>query len=588
MKTTVTALGLLALVAGVACSTPQALPAPAAIVGEDGHVTTPLLPENLTTAGLLPPYPACCPGAECCAAPHFCAYFDTADPSLGDAGAGLTSTSGLRLAGTSPKAGVGAACKGVNDTAFAAPQALAVVLSYDSTMDLDQGWAVLGLAEWLVAAARAGIGDFATTGSLSNGMGGAVARQPLWTRDGWRWWDVLHAFPTYTVNCAQRDYEAASSPLYALAGEGSTMMATLPDPYFGDDFTEMGPENPVIIGWRAAKKRLHEYWGSAPDGKITTLAVALLVRGEATEHCGPGSGMAGLQAAALDAVRQPPAGMPPTYTHVIGYDQSTHGNSEYGKVRTSGFGAMYPTWSGARRQATKDGLSFLRKYDQTRAFYIHPPANGEEINDASLRFFVALDGRESLLENRASLGGCFETGGTARRGYWLTRPEGPTKRVLLSLCPLSAEDAANAMNPQATSARVVYDCVEQFPASATFVRDFDLSRCGSSDTPTTRALRLDWTTSYPRPLDEYVTFVLRFAPTIPDLATAPEAGRATASARAPASWKTFVDLTDASRWTLPRNYRAARLEAKVVASQDRTRSPTIDDWKLTFTCIDGS
>jgi hypothetical protein len=573
------ALAASALVFAAACSTAPG-PAPA-IVSEGGVVATAVSRESLEGQGLLPPYPACCPGTDCCQPPYYCAYFDTPDATLGDAGAGLTPLAGLRLEGRSPNAGVGAACKRVNAPAYAAPIAIATVLSYDYSMDYGQGVSS-DSDSWFVDAARRGIGDFATNGSLSNGMLGGVARQPLWPgADGW-----CYFWGTCSLSCSTAEYRGASSSLYTLASQGGTMLSVLPDPSLGDDFTEMGPQNPVQMGWRAARQRLYDYWSTAPNGKITTLGIALAVS-EQANGCSSRWAMDDLNDDIWNGVWNRPAGMPPVYTHVSGYYMYQNAYDNYFNVlRLNGFGAGYYFWPGSSdgtaRVAMKNGLSFFRVQDRSRAFYVNPPANGEVIDDASFKFYLSIDGVETLLPNAGSQAAC----GNVQPGYWLSRPEGAAGRILVNLCPVSVVAAANAVNMNATSARVTYDCVEQFPASATFVRTFDLSRCASSDTTRSRALRFDYAVDHTA--DTYVTFRVRFAPRAGDLLSAPVATTFSSLAWVPASWSTFVDLGNPATVSLPANYQYARVEMQLVSSSDLRRSPTVKNWKLTFTCMDGN
>ena len=393
-------------------------------------------------------------------------------------------------------------------------------------------------------------------------MLGGVARQPLWPgADGW-----CYFWGTCSLSCSTAEYRSASSTLLPLASQGNAMVGVLPDPSFNDSFTEMGPQNPVHMGWRAARQRLYDYWSTAPDGKITTLAVAIAVSEQANNRT---------------------AGMPPVYTHVSGYYMYQNAYDNYfNVVRLNGFGAGYYFWpgnsDGTARVAMKNGLTFFRAQDKSRAFYVNPPANGEAIDDASFKFYLTLDGVETLLPNAGSQAAC----GNVQPGYWLARPEGAAGRILVNLCPASVVAAANAVNPTATSARVTYDCVEQFPSSATFVRTFDLSRCASSDTTRSRALRFDYAIDHTA--DTYVNFRLRFAPRAGDLPAAAVATSFSSLAWVPASWSTFVDLGNLPIGALPANYQYARVEMDLVSSSDLRRSPTVKNWKLTFTCMDGN
>jgi hypothetical protein len=348
----------------------------------------------------------------------------------------------------------------------------------------------------------------------------------------------------------------------------------------------MGTQNPVHMGWRAALQRLYDYWGTAPNGKLTTLAIAIGVS-EQANNCSSRWAMYDLNDDVYNAVWNRPAGMPPVYTHISGYYMYQNAYDNYFKViRLNGFGAGYYFWpgnsDGTARVAMKNGLNFFRAQDKSRAFYANPPSNGEPIDDRTFKFYLTLDGVETLLPNAGSQAAC----GNTLPGYWLTRPEGPNGRILINLCPASVVAAANAVNTTATSGRVTYDCVEQFPASATFVRTFDLSRCNSSDTTQTRAIRFDYTVEHEA--DSYVNFRLRFAPSPPELATAPLASAFSSLAWVPASWSSFVDLRDATVVRLPSNYQHARLEVDLVSSSDLRRTPTVKNWKLTFTCIDGN
>lgn len=564
------AVGALAV---VACAVP---PREGPIVGEDGYVTTPVSTETLATQGLLPPYPACCPGTECCAPPYYCAYFDTADASLGDVGATMNTSSGIRLQGSSPTPGVGAACKNVNAPAYAAPVVLATLMSYDTAMDYGQRTLFFWENDydgWLVDGARRGLGDFATDGTLSNGLRGVVARQPLWRGYDCNCFLGICFSTCWDLRCDQGSYDGASSSSYALASQGNTMMSVLPDPYWNDDFTEMGSGNPLSLGWRAAKKRLTDYWNT---NKVATLAIIVTA---ADYQYGCGLGMNTLASEAYAAAFQPPAGQPRMSTDVIGFNMDSAMRSSFDTVRLNGWGAMSQSWPSDARTQMRNAMTFMRGQEQTMAFFVNPPSNGEAVDDASFKFYLTTDGTETFIPNAGAQAGC----GSSAQGYWLTRPEGANGRIVINLCPGTVGLAARAFT---ISGRVVYDCVEQFPSTATYTRDFDLSRCATSDKTRSRALRFDWDTSLAG--DTGVTFRLKFAPRQADLASASVAVTASALQWVPGSETTFVDLTNAAIAQLPSNYQWARVEMQLLASVDLRRSPTVENWKLTFTCTDGN
>ena len=557
-----------------ACAAP---PTTAPAADPRGYVETVVSAETLATQGLLPPYPACCPGTECCAPPYYCAYFDSADASLGDAGATMTTASGIRLQGASPTPGVGAACKNVNAPAVAAPVVLATLMSYDVAMDAGQRTWMLWENDydgWIVDGARRGLGDFAMTGSLSNGLRGAVARQPLWSSYGCGLciWGLCSS-TCWDLRCDQGSYDAASSGTFALASQGGSMMSALPDPYWDDEFTEMGSGNPLSLGWRAAKKRLTDYWNT---NKVATLAIIVTA---ADYQAGCGLGMNTLASEAYAAAFQPPAGQPRMATDVIGFNMDSAMRGAFDTVRLNGWGAMNQSWPSDARTQMRNAMTFMRGQEQTMAFYVNPPANGEAIDDASFKFYLTTDGTETLVPNAGAQAGC----GSSAQGYWLTRPEGSSGRVVINLCPGTVGLAARAFT---ISGRVVYDCVEQFPSTATFVREFDLSRCATSDKTRSRALRFDWDTSLAG--DTGVTFRLKFAPHQAELASAPVSVTASALQWVAGSETTFVDLTNTTVAQLPANYQWARAEMDLLASVDRRRSPTVENWKLTFTCTDGN
>jgi hypothetical protein len=557
-----------------ACSSP---PNEVPEVDPTGYVHTAVSDETLTTQGLLPPYPACCPGTECCQAPYFCAYFDTADASIGDAGASISPNTGLRLVGSSPTPGVGAACKGVNAPAMSSPVVLAPVLSYDTAMDYGQN--VLAFWEndndaWLVDGARRGLGDFVTDGTLSNGLLGVVARQPLWRSYGCG----LCVFGACTntcwdLRCDQGSYDTVGAGTYPLASQGGTMISKYPDPYWDDDFTDMGSGNPLVLGWRTAKQRLLNYWNT---NKMATLAI-VLTAADYAYGCSNSNGL--LAAEAYAAAYEPGAGVPTIATDVIGFNMDSSMAGSFNAVRLNGWGAMYSAWPSDARTYMRNAMTFMRGQEKSMAFYVNPPSNGEAIDDTTFKFYLTADGVETLLPNAGAQSGC----GSSASGYWLTRPEGPSGRIRINLCPGSVGVAAAAFT---ISGRVVYDCVEQFAPSASFVRTFDLSRCGSSDTPRTRALRFDFAVDHTA--DTYVNFRLRFAPRASDLTSAPQATAFSSVAWVPASWSTFVNLGDPAVVSLPANYQYARVEMDLVSSSDRRRSPTVKNWKLTFTCTDGN
>jgi hypothetical protein len=556
----------LAFVVGSACTkTPSERP----VVGEDGFVTTTVTDETLSTQGLLPPYPACCPGTECCAPPYYCAYFDTADASLGDAGANINPLTGLRLQGSSPKPGVGAACKNQNVAAFPSPVVISTLLSYDRSMDYGQ-W-IWESGGWIVYEANKGLRDFVSNGTLSNGLIGLAARQPLWEDPWWCGW----ANPQCPTECDASKYEAAASPGYTLAGQGNAMMNSwLPQPYTADSFTAMGGGNPVTLGWRAARKRALEYWAT---NKVSTPFIVITVA-DYPEACGDSPNT--LASEVYGAAFQPSSTEPVIPTMVIGFNLDSYQRSYYSEVRRNGWGASSYQGNSNARVDMKNAMTFMRQQAATGAFYINPPANGEEIDDTSFKFYLKPDNNpEILVPNAGAQAGC----GSSAQGYWLTRPEGPSGRIVFNLCPGTVAVAAAAYQ---LSARVVYDCVEQFPTSSTYTRDFDLTRCATSDTTKSRALRLDWDTALAG--DTGVNFRMKFAPLRTDLATASVALTASALQWVPGSEDTFVDLTNATIATLPSNYQWARLEMELLASVDRRRSPTVNNWKLTFTCTDGN
>jgi len=562
-------------VAAIACTSAPA-PAPSSIDLDEGVLVTPVSASGLTTEGLLPPYPACCPGTECCQAPHYCAYFDTADATLGDLGAAMSPVNGLRLVGASPTAGVGKACKGVNAAAIASPVVLAPVLSYDDAMDYGQN--VLAFWEndndaWLVDGARRGLGDFVTDGTLSNGLFGVVARQPLWRSYGCG--ICLFGACTNTcwdLRCDQGSYDTVGAGTYPLASQGDTMISKYPDPYWNDDFTDMGSGNPLVLGWRTAKQRLLNYWNT---NKMATLAI-VLTAADYAYGCSNSNSL--LASEAYAAAFSPGGGLPTIATDVVGFNMDSSMRNSFNSVRLNGWGAITTSWPSNARTSMRNAMTLMRGQEKSMAFYINPPANGEAVDDASFRFFLTADGVETLIPNAGAQSGC----GSSTPGYWLTRPEGPNGRIRINLCPATVGVAAGAFT---ISGRVVYDCVEQFPASATFVRTFDLSRCASSDTTRSRALRFDYAVDHAA--DTYVTFRVRFAPRAGDLLSAPVATTFSSLAWVPASWSTFVDLGNPATVSLPANYQYARVEMQLGSSSDLRRSPTVKNWKLTFACMDG-
>ncbi len=573
MKRALSSLVAASLLAVFACATP---PTEAPSVDPTGYVQTTVSAESLSTQGLLPTYPACCPGTECCAPPYYCAYFDTADASLGDAGATMNTASGIRLQGASPTPGVGAACKNVNAPAFAAPVVLATLMSYDTAMD--DGQNVLAVWEndndrWLVDGARRGLGDFATDGTLSNGLRGIVGRQPLWRGYDCNCFLGICVSTCWDLRCDQASYDAVGAGTYTLASQGATMVSKLPDPYWNDDFTDMGSGNPISLGWRTLKSRLTNYWNT---NKVATLAIIVTA---ADYQYGCGLSMNTLASEAYAAAFQPPAGQPRMATDVIGFNMDSSMRSAFDTVRLNGWGAMSQSWPSDARTQMRNAMTFMRGQEQTMAFYVNPPANGEAIDDASFKFYLTTDGTERFIPNAGAQAGC----GSSAQGYWLTRPEGANGRIVINLCPGTVGLAAGAFT---ISGRVVYDCVEQFPTTATYVRDFDLSRCGTSDKTRSRALRFDWDTALAG--DTGVTFRLKFAPRQADLASSSVAVTASALQWVPGSEATFVDLTNAAIAQLPANYQWARVEMQLLASVDLRRSPTVENWKLTFTCTDGN
>jgi len=564
MKRLVIGLAFAALVAGVACSTP---PAPVNAVGDDGYVTSVVSRETLETQGLLPPYPACCPGSECCAPPYLCAYFDTADASLGDAGTNINPASGLRLVGSSPTPSVGAACKNQNATAFSAPVAIATLLSYDYAMDYGQNFFYNDLDTWIVDGARRGLGEFATDSTLSNGLIGLTARQPLWRGYGCYCVFGICASTCYDLRCDQSSYDSTASGAYSLSSQGGSMINTLPDPYFNDDFTEMGSGNPLSLGIRAAKTRLTNYWNT---NKIATLAIVMTA---ADYEYGCASDMNTL---ASEAYASAFNANPRISTDIVGFNMDSSMYNSFDVVRRNGWGAgIYRSYPDARIEM-KNAMTFMRSQEKTMAFYVNPPANGEAVDDTTFKFYLTADGVETLIPNAGAQAGC----GSSAQGYWLTRPEGATGRIRINLCPGTVGVAAAAYT---ISGRVVYDCVEQFPSTATYARNFDLTRCFSAGL-VPRVTRLDWTTT--QSSNTAVTFTVKLAAQQSQLAAASSIATASALAWVPSSLATYVDLATAA--TNVSNYGWARIEMSMLASTDRRTSPTVNNWKLTFTCTDGN
>ena len=548
----------------VACT--QAPKPQVSVPGDDAVFTTNLSSGSMQTEGLLPAYPACCPGAECCAPPYFCAYYDTVDASITDAGVSLNTSAGMRLVGSSPKAGVGAACKNQNATAFSAPVAIATLVSYDYAMDYGQNYLYNDLDTWIVDGARRGLGEFATDSTLSNGLIGLTARQPLWRGYGCVCLFGLCASTCYDLRCDQSSYDSTASGTYSLSSQGGSMVNTLPDPYFNDDFTQMGSGNPVSLGMRAAKTRLTNYWNT---NKIATLAVVMT---SADYENGCGNGMNTL---ASDAYASAFNGNPRISTDIVGFNMDTSMYNAYEVVRRNGWGAGIYRSSPNARTEMKNAMTFMRGQEKTMAFYVNPPANGEAIDDRTFKFYLNADGSETLIPNAGAQSGC----GSSAQGYWLTRPEGAAGRIVINLCPGTVGVAAAAYS---ISGRVVYDCLEVFPSTATYTRDFDLTRCFSAGL-VPRVTRLDYTTTQSR--NTAVNFRLRLAAQKSLLSTATVAASGSALAWVPASISTYLDLSAA---TVPYNYGWARVEMDLLSSTDLITSPTVNNWKLTFTCTDGS
>jgi hypothetical protein len=403
---------------------------------------------------------------------------------------------------------------------------------------------------------------------------GIVARQPLWR--GYGCGICLFGACTNTcwdLRCDQGSYDSVGAGTYSLASQGGTMISKYPDPYWDDDFTDMGSGNPLVLGWRTARQRLLNYWNT---NKMATLAIVLTA---ADYAYGCSNSNAQLATEAYAAAFEPAGGNPTIATDVIGFNMDGAMANSFNSVRLHGWGAMTTQWPSDARTYMRNAMTFMRGQEKSMAFFINPPANGEAIDDASVRFFLTADGVETLLPNAGAQRGC----GSSTPGYWLTRPEGPNGRIRINLCPASVGVAASAFT---VSGRVVYDCVEQFPASATFVRTFDLSRCGSSDTPQSRALRFDWDIAHEG--NSAVNFRVRFAPRAADLAAAPVASSFSSLAWVPGSWDTFVDFGTPGVAIMPPNYRHARVEMDILSSSDLRRSPSVRNWKLTFTCTDGN
>ncbi len=547
----------------VACT--QAPKPQVSVPGDDAVFTTNLASGSMQTEGLLPAYPACCPGADCCMPPYFCAYYDTVDASVTDAGVSLNTSAGMRLVGSSPKAGVGAACKNQNATAFSVPVAIATLASYDYGMDYGE-W-IWQPGEWTAKSARNGLLDFATDSTVSNGLFGIVARQPIWPGYGCYCVFGYCAGTCHDVlSCNQNDYNGAASGTYTLSSGGSAMVGNLPEPYVNDSFTAMSSGNPLTLGIRAAKTRLTSYWNT---NKMATLAIVMT---SADYEYGCGNDMNTL---ASEAYASAFNGNPRISTDIVGFNMDTTMLNAFETVRLNGWGAGSFQGNSNARVDMKNAMTFIRGQEKTMAFYVNPPANGETVDDRTFKFYLNADGSETLIPNAGAQSGC----GSSAQGYWLTRPEGATGRIRINLCPGTVGVAAAAYS---ISGRVVYDCVETFPATATFSRDFDLTRCFSAGL-VPRVTRLDWTTT--QSSNTAVNFRLRLAAQKSLLSTATVAASGSALAWVPASISTYLDLSTA---TVPYNYGWARVEMDLLSSTDLITSPTVNNWKLTFTCTDGS
>ena len=324
--------------------------------------------------------------------------------------------------------------------------------------------------------------------------------------------------------------------------------------------------HPLTLGIRAAKTRLTSYWNT---NKMATLAIVMT---SADYEYGCGNDMNTL---ASEAYASAFNGNPRISTDIVGFNMDTTMLNAFETVRLNGWGAGSFQGNSNARVDMKNAMTFIRGQEKTMAFYVNPPANGETVDDRTFKFYLNADGSETLIPNAGAQSGC----GSSAQGYWLTRPEGATGRIRINLCPGTVGVAAAAYS---ISGRVVYDCVETFPATATFSRDFDLTRCFSAGL-VPRVTRLDWTTT--QSSNTAVNFRLRLAAQKSLLSTATVAASGSALAWVPASISTYLDLSTA---TVPYNYGWARVEMDLLSSTDLITSPTVNNWKLTFTCTDGS
>jgi hypothetical protein len=533
---------------------------------------------SLSTRGLATSFAACSPEGFCC--DPSCTYADTADATLAVPAALSTATGALTLASRGGDAG--ATTCGARVETEDAPLAVFYAVARDLPMRsattactrTERRCSGSGprrsCADTCVAwktrwdEVRGGVADFVTDPVAAGGSLGALGLSPAWdTPPGTSCGETCFLSWCATECAATSASTLACDPArYAPAtgyGPFTTFASTFLAP-LGTSSAAPVEGNPVNLALASAIASAQDFQGRSP---LATTAVNLVVDDYP-------SGCDAKLPKTVALANAAATGWPRVETNVLQL-----GNlNAYGSIAQYGFGDTTSIDPAVNVRAnTTSALASFRTSSDKFQYLIVPPASGEAVDPATVRFFLDVGGTDVEIPAVTGRDACGP-----RDGFWLDFPEGPLGRVRVNLCPKSERFA------QAQRARgaVTYRCVGAYASQATYVRaaDFDLTACNAAAMKA-RPLRFDWSSALP--WNTHVRFLLQFAPRREDLATA-EVFEYVA-----ASWLgNGVGFADLAAAALPPNVAWARLAVTLASSTDpgRTATPRVDGWSLAFTCTD--
>ncbi len=532
----------------------------------------------LATRGLAATFAPCSPDGPCC--DPTCTYADRLDALVAVPPALTTARGALELA---PRGGdtTGSVC-GARVETEDAPLAIFYAIARDLPMRSStetctrtelrcsgQGarrrcdeTCVAWTTRW--DEVRAGFADFATSDAHAGGTYGALGLSPAWdTPPGapcaetcFLSWcaPMCAASPASTLSCDPARY-AAAAPYGLLTPHAPALLAAL-----GASSASPAEGNPVDLALATAIANARDFQSVNP---VATAAVGLLV-----DDYPSGCGATLPQTAALADLAA--TAWPRIETNVLAL-----GNlNAYSSIAQYGFGdAISIDPAKGVRSNTARALADLRASSDKFQYLIVPPASGEAVDPATVRFFLDAGGADLEVPAVTGRDACGP-----RDGFWLDFPEGPLGRVRVNLCPKSERFAQD----QRARGSATYRCVGAYPSQATYVRagDLDLTACHSA-AMRPRLLRFAWSSALP--WNTHVRFLLQFAPRREDL------GAAEIFEYVAASWlgngEGYADLASAA---IPPNVAWARVSAVLAASTDpgRTATPRVEGWSLGFTCAE--